>query len=78
MRLEPGDDRRDIRISRAVQPAELLRREPLVIAAAARSVGILNKLAKCGLPRGGALKEEKHAFSWKRINNRTLIVAGLG
>ena len=78
MRLEPCDHPRDIRLSRAVQLAELLRREPLVIAAAARSVGILNKLAKRGLPRGRALKEQKHAFSWKRINNRTLIVAGLG
>src|ERR1700691_5710751 len=78
MRLQPRGHCRDIGISRTVEAAQLLRLQPLVIAGAAGSVGIVNEFAERELLFRRPLEQQKHALRRKRVGNCALVKARLG
>src|SRR5579871_2404236 len=75
--LQPCTYFRDVGVARAIELAELIWREPAMIAGTARPMRLLYELLQSKLAIRRALQQKQHAFGWKGIRHRTQFVASL-
>jgi len=76
VRGEPGGGGFEVGIGGAELLAELLRREPLVVAGRAACVGGLQELLQRGLAVRRTVQQKKHSSRGKGIGNRPAVIGG--
>jgi len=75
---EPGGDGGDVLIGGSELRAELIGREPLVVAGRAWRVHAGNELAERGFLIGAALQDELQAVKQHAVGRCTTVVGGVG